>query len=94
MSRRKFGEGRDGGGPIGGGDENLEVIGLEGDRLDTSEERGLVIGEEGSIGGSQGVVLERVQEIADNGVGLEGTPNARVSGAVAAVAGGGVLVRV
>ena len=43
MSGRKFGEGRDGRDPAVGRDENLVVVRLEGDRLDTSEVRGLSI---------------------------------------------------
>ena len=94
MSGSKFGERGGGCGPKAGGNESLEVIRLHGERLNTSEERGLAIEEKRLIRSSQGIVLERIKQIPDDGAGLEGSPDARLRRAVPGVGKRGVLVGV
>ena len=94
MSRRESSEGGDGRDPAVGRYESLEVVRLQGDRLDTSEVRSLSIEVERSIRSSQGIVLEGVEKISDNSVGLVWTGDAGVRRAVTAVTLCGVLVRI
>ena len=94
MSRREFSEGGDGRDPAVGRYESLEVVRLQGDRLNTSEVRCLSIEVERSIRSSQGIVLERVEKISDNNVGLVWTGDTGVRRTVTAVAFCGVLVRI
>jgi hypothetical protein len=92
--RREFGKGGNGGNRFFCGHENLEVVGFHGNRCDTSEVRILVIEEKRSVRGTQGVVIERIQKVSNNRVGLVGTRDAAVRRAVAGVGGGGAQVGV
>jgi hypothetical protein len=53
MSGSEFGKGGDGLVPFVGGYERFEVVGLQGDRLETTEVRGLVVEEERSVRSQQ-----------------------------------------
>jgi len=94
MPGGKFGESGGRLDPAVGGNKELEVVGLHGDRLNTSEVRILVVEEVRSVRSSQGVVIERIEQVPDDRVGLIWTRDTRLVCAVAAVSYRAVLVRV
>ena len=86
MSGREFSEGGGRWNPEHGGHEGLKVVRLQGDRLDTSKVWVLSVEVEGSIRGSEGIVLEWIEKIPDDCSGLEWTGDAAGCHAVTAVA--------
>jgi hypothetical protein len=94
VSWGEFGEGRRRRNPVRERDEGLEIVRLQGDRLDAPKVRGQVVIEERVTRGSQGIVLEGVEQIPDDGVRLVGTSDSIGSRAGTAVCGRGVHVRV
>jgi len=77
-----------------GGNKELEVIGLHGDKLDTSEVRVLVVKVVRSVQSSRGVSIERIEQVLDDRASFIGTSDTGLVRAAATASYRAVLMHV